>query len=54
MVEITAAKQNIEKRMKIDEDRLRDLGNIKHINIHIIGIPIRRRERKYLRKYLKK
>jgi len=54
MVEITVAKQNIEKRMKIDEDRLRDLWDFKHINIHIIGIPIRRRERKYLRKYLKK
>ena len=36
MVEITAVKQNIEKRMKINEDSLRDLwDNIKHINIHI-------------------
>ena len=47
-------KQNIEKRMKIDKDRLRDLCDIIHISIHITGIPIRRRERKYLRKYLKK
>ena len=44
MVEITAAKQNIEKRMKKtknkNEDSLRDLwNNIKHTNIHIIGVP---------------
>ena len=49
MVEITAEKQNIEKRMKKNkqtnktkqknEDSLRDLwNNIKHTNIHIIGI----------------
>ena len=36
MVEITASEQNIEK----NEDSLRDLwDNIKHTNIHIIGIP---------------
>ena len=40
MVEITAIKQNIEKRMKINEDSLRDFwDNIKCINIHIIGVP---------------
>ena len=44
MVEITAANQNIEKRMKKtknkNEDSLRDLwNNIKHTNIHIIGVP---------------
>ena len=44
MVDITVAKQNIEERMKIDEHRLRDLWNTKHINIHIIGIPIRKKE----------
>ena len=39
MVEITATAQNTEKRMK-NEDSLRDLwDNIKHINIHIIGVP---------------
>ena len=41
MVEISAAKQNIEKRMKriINEDSLRDLwDNIKCTNIHIIGV----------------
>ena len=35
MVEITIAEQNIEKRMKRNEDSLRDLWyNIKHTNIH--------------------
>ena len=42
MVEITAIEQNIEQRMKRNEDSLRDLwDNIKHINIHIIGVPER-------------
>ena len=40
LVEITAIKQNIEKRMKRNEDSLRDLwGSIKHTNICIIGVP---------------
>ena len=40
MVEFTAAKQNKEKRMKRNEDRLRNLwDNIKHTNICIIGVP---------------
>ena len=40
MVVITAAEQNKEKRMKRNEDSLRDLwNNIKHTNIHIIGVP---------------
>jgi len=40
MVEITAAEQNIEKRMKRNEDSLRDLcDSIKCTNIHIIGVP---------------
>ena len=44
MVEITAKGQNIEKRMKRNDDSLRDLwDNIKCI--HIIGI-IEREERK--------
>ena len=39
-VKITTAKQNKEKRMKRTEDSLRDLwGNIKHVNIRIIGVP---------------
>ena len=40
MVEINATEQNIEKRVKRNEDSLRDLwNNIKHTNIHIIGVP---------------
>ena len=40
MVEITAAEQNKEKRMKTIEDNLRDLwDNTKHTNIRIIGLP---------------
>ena len=40
MVEISAAEQNKEKRMKRNEDSLRDFwGNIKCTNIPIIGVP---------------
>ena len=39
MVEITAAKQNIEKRMKRKKDSIRDLWDIKCTNIRIIGVP---------------
>ena len=40
MVEFTAAGQNKEKRMKRNEDSLRDLwDNIKRNNIRIIGLP---------------
>ena len=40
MVEITAEEQNKEKRMKRNEDSLRDLwDNIKCTNIRIIGVP---------------
>ena len=40
MVEITAAEQNVEKRVKRNEDRLRDLWDkIKRTNICIIGVP---------------
>ena len=54
MVEITAAKQNIEKRIKINEDSLRDLwDNNKHTNICILWVP-EGEERKDLRKYLKR
>ena len=36
MVEITAIKQNIDKRMKRNEDSLRDLSdNIKHITFSL-------------------
>ena len=40
MVEFTAVEQNKDKRMKRNEDSLRDLwDNIKHNNIRIIGVP---------------
>ena len=40
MVEVTAAEQNKEKRMKTNEDSLRDLwDHIKCNNIRIIGVP---------------
>ena len=40
MVEITAAEQNTEKRMKKNEDSLKDLwDNMKCTNILIIGVP---------------
>ena len=40
MVEFTAVEQNKEKRMKRNEDSLRDLwDNIKRTNIRIIGVP---------------
>ena len=40
MVEFTAMEQNKEKRMKTNEDSLRDLwDNIKCTNIHITGVP---------------
>ena len=49
MVEITASEQNIEK----NEDSLRDLwDNIKHTNIHIIGIPEEEEREKRPEKYL--
>ena len=56
IVEITAAEQIIEKRMKKkNEDRLRDLWDIKHTNSRIIGVPEgEERERKDQRKYLKR
>ena len=53
MVEITAAKQNIEKRMKRKKDSIRDLWDIKCTNILIIGVQ-EGEERKDVRKYLKR
>ena len=39
-MEITATEQNMEQRMKRNEDSLRDVwDNIKWINICIIGVP---------------
>ena len=55
-VEFTAAEKNKEKRMKRNEDSLRDLwDNIKRNNIHITGVPEgEERERRELRKYVKR
>ena len=54
IVEITTTEQNKEKRMKRNEDSLRDLwDNIKCNNIRIIGVP-EGGERKDQRKYLKR
>ena len=47
MVEIIEAEQNREKRMKRNEDSLRDLqDNIKCTKIWIIGVPEEKREEK--------
>ena len=54
IVEITTAEQNKEKRMKRNEDSLRDLwDNIKCSNIRIIGVA-EEEKRKGLRIYLKR
>ena len=54
IVEITTAEHNKEKRMKRNEDSLRDLwDNIKHNNIRILGVP-EGAERNDPRKYLKR
>ena len=54
MVEITIAAQNKGKRMKRNEDSLRDLwDNTKCINILAVPKRKRKRKRKGLRKYLK-
>ena len=46
MVKITATEQNIEKRMKRNEDSLRDLlDNIKCTKIRILGVPEEEREK---------
>jgi len=52
--EITEAEQNKEKRMKRNEDSLRDLWyNIKCTNVRLIGVPEKKRKRKGMRKYLR-
>ena len=54
MVEITAAEQNMEKRMERNEDSLRHVwDNIKWTNICITGVP-EGEKREDLRKYFKR
>ena len=55
MGEFTTMEQNKEKRMKRNEDSLRDLwDNSKRNNIRTIGVPEEKRERKDPKKYLKR
>ena len=54
MVEITAMEQNKEKRMKRNEDNLRDLWGNLGTNVCIAGLQKQKRKRKDLRKYLKR
>ena len=55
IVEITAAEQSKEKRMKRNEDILRNLwDNVKCTNIQILGVIGKEREREHQRKYLKR
>ena len=49
-MEITAEEQNKVKRMKITEDSLRELGNIKHTNIRIIQVPEEEEKKKVYEK----
>ena len=54
MVEINEAETKKEKRIKRNEDNLRDLWvNVKCPNIQVIGVP-EEEDRKAMRKYLRK
>ena len=47
IMEIIQSEQKTESQMKKNESNIRDLwDNIKHTNLHIIGIPRRKRKRK--------
>ena len=55
LVEITDAEQKREKRLKRNEENLRELrDNVKCNNIHIIGMPEEKRERRGQKKYSKR
>ena len=55
MVEINEAERKKERRIKRNEDNLRDFwDNVKHPNIRITGVPENKRKRKGMRKYLKR
>ena len=52
MVQFTAVTENKQKRMRRNEDSLRDLWeNIKRTNIHLIGVP-EGEERERTREYI--
>ena len=54
MVEINKAERKKEKRIKRNEDNLRDLwDNVKHPNIWIIGVPEEENKKKGYEKILK-
>ena len=53
MVEINETEREKEKLIKRNEDNLRDLwGNVKHLNIPIIGVPQEEDKKKDLEKIL--
>ena len=55
LVEITDVEQKREKRLKRNEDSLRELwDNVKHTNIHIIGVPEEEEREKRQKKYSKR
>ena len=55
-MEITDVEQKREKRLKTNEESLRELwDNVKHTNIHITGVPEgEERERRGQKKYSKR
>ena len=55
MVEINGAERKKEKKIKRNEDNLRDLwDNVKRPNIQIIGVQKKKTKRKIMRKYLRR
>ena len=55
MVEINEAERKKEKRIKRNDDNLRDLwDNVKRPNIRIIGVPEEEDKRKAMRSYLRR
>ena len=54
-MEITDAEQKREKRLKTNEESLRELwDSIKRTNIRIIGVPEEKRDRRGQKKYFKR
>ena len=54
MVEINESERKQEKRIKRNEDNIRDLcDNVKHPNIQIIGLP-EEEDKKTMKKYLRR